>query len=36
MGNLMGKNKFFRVFLGKALGKKEILLPLHSVSSRGG
>jgi hypothetical protein len=28
MGNLMGKNKFFRVFLGKALGKKEILLQI--------
>jgi hypothetical protein len=36
MGNLMGKNKFFHLFLAKALGKKEILLPLHSVSSRGG
>jgi hypothetical protein len=34
MRNLMGKNKFFYLFLAKALGKKEILLPLQSVSSR--
>jgi hypothetical protein len=25
MGNLTGKNKFFHLFLAKALGKKEIL-----------